>query len=160
MSRRFSFLLLISACVGIFCWAAPEFFAWRAGRRVRAALPERKFDEIRVNIGILCRHLTYGMRKHEVLHFLGPPQNPESENVWVWRDKPVANSSPMSWRELIVASDGYYLIFVNDRLAMDRLFSLSGTPISEVFPDALWPTPCALGPGSKGSGVPDLGNEE
>lgn len=104
-------------------WILSEIGEGRRLRRLRlgACSPDPR---IRMHcLSKLEAKLKAGMTKGEVLSVLPPPNNYDSENVWVYEQ---SCESRRSWRESWITS--LYLVFLNDRLVVGELLKPVGSP--------------------------------
>ena len=99
--------------------------------KVRNASPEQAATRIEKHIDYLGTRLRVGMSKGEALSFLPKPQNTNSENVCVWAfdfTQNVKRQRRYDWQWLLLAKGGYFLVFVDGRLATPLCASAAFDP--------------------------------
>src|SRR6266567_3836610 len=87
---------------------------------LRNASPETAVDVIGKHLDYYSQHLPMGMAREEALRLLPKPHNTNTENVCVWiigySDLPKTQGR-LDWQWLHIAKAGYFLVFVDGRLA-------------------------------------------
>ena len=86
---------------------------------------------IRETYSELPKLIKIGMTKAEVSRFLPNPHNIDNEYVWFWiveYKKYKQKNLPFRWNDMVNESGGYFLIFLDNKLALGFWKTSSNTP--------------------------------
>ena len=99
--------------------------------KLHNAAPDDAVNLIERNIDYCGKSLHLGMPEADALAFLPKPHNTNTENVCVWivdYSKNIQNNEPLNWQWLQSTKGGYFMVFLNGKLATPLCANAAYTP--------------------------------
>lgn len=127
MKKRLNFIFLIIVSLFLILFFRVNYIK----SQIRSSPQEVRTQFIEKHTDYLWFFLDTGMSKEDVVEITGEPQNDDNENVWIWIDKYKEYSNiykHYKWNEMYNYCDGFFLIFIDNRLAYTISANSAGSP--------------------------------